>query len=186
MDTLADLRNIDPSFDRDTYNYSDRLRDLTRGTACLWSTGTTFRNACDLNVLYISGLLPTSPYHIGPILGESTPIRLQLEIMNRNGLITTSSEPVSEGYNVFSDEYHVVTTSSVWFFVKTKNIDTLINGITATRRAISTKRDNTLFSEEFGPSYVGEDNYTACFFIEDSTGDNELYEILATISRTFV
>lgn len=183
MDALSDPRNINRQFEHETYEYANRLQDLTKGAACLWQSGVTFRNVASISVLYISGLIPTSPYHIGPILCESGIVMRQLQIMNRNGILTTASEPVQDDYNEFTGESFSVGSSSISFWILKRNEDILRNALRKYDREFSIETMDIKFSDEFGPSYQPTDNFVTSLFITDETGDNELFKILANISK---
>lgn len=79
MEALADGRVIHCDFEKECRDYGQRLRVLCEATPYVWAAGNTFRNACDIMVLYLSGILPSSPNHIGPLLGETTSLSKKLQ-----------------------------------------------------------------------------------------------------------
>jgi len=187
FETLADDRSVHASFEKETNAYAQRMKSLIKGTPQLWAAGHTFRNACDISVLYVTGLLPSSPYHIGPILSESTGIATQLAACTRNGLLTTSSEPAQKDVDIYGEEFEV-ENASVQFWVQNSNKDYLMKrlGEHGTRFTFKQLPQEVKFSEEFGPSYFGEDSQTTSMFLTDTKkGSNEIYKILVDISREF-
>ena len=105
--------------------------------------------------------------------------------MNRNGMLTTASEPVQNDYNLFTGESYSVTSSSVLFWILKKNEDILRNDLLKYDRDFEIEVEDVSFSEEFGPSYEHNNEHVVCLLVTDNTGDNELFRILAEISREF-
>jgi hypothetical protein len=170
--------------------YAKRIKYLILGTGSLWNAGTTFRNACDISVLYVTGLLPNSPYHYGPITSESNALTYKLAQCTRNGLLTTSSEPVQSGdMNVITGEYVSVSNASIEFWIKKHNsiimLKTLRERKYSNRFNIEEIKD-AYFSELFGPSYdIENDHVTRYFIIDTLQGTNEIFDILKNISSQF-
>lgn len=177
MENLADGRNIHREHEQQLNEYGDRLRDLCRGTAVLWSSGYTFRNACDIMVLYLSGLLPSSPTHLGPSLGETSELQELLQQTCRNGILATSSEPAQHTRNIYSGELIEVKSASIEVWIKTKDKVAFLSYLQG-YEDIHVKELKFMFSEEFGPSYEGEDMYTTALYIVDDRGDR-LFKLLA-------
>ena len=189
FETLSYEPHIHRNFLQESNEYAERLRDLTRGTGVLWSSGTTFRNACDISVLYVTGLIPNSPYHTGPILSESNDISTDLAQCTRNGILTISSEPVQTGYEEYTNLYYKIDNASVEFWIRNENIPHLTTSLNeyGDRFRIDIKsREKIKFTDEFGPSYYGENDHTTSMFIHDTQpGTNEMFKILARISSQF-
>ena len=59
----------------------------------LWSIGTTFNDLQALNLMYLQGLIPISPYYLGSLDSESSIIISQLYELNKLDIITCSSQP---------------------------------------------------------------------------------------------
>lgn len=182
--SLGQKTNIETICD----NYSRRINDLIKGTAQLWNSGNTFRHACDISVLYASGLLPTSPYHVGPILPESTRISQSIIRCTRNGLLTVSSEPVHKDINIITGEPYEVKTSSLEFWIKNHNISKLTTVLDTSypNRFNMRKLEGTTFGQVFGASYEVENQHVSRHFIKDTVdGTNDMFDILADISKNF-
>jgi len=181
MNAFETLSNID------VVKYEYDLRDLCRGTRALWKSVSTFRQLCDLNVLYISGLLVTSPYHMGPILSESDPIIRQLAQCNRNLIFTVSSEPCQKGRDIINNEEFEVKNASIELWIRNHNVELLLSSLNRyeNRFEIEKLEDCTL-SDEVGENFSNHDDVTSRFFITDKKeGTNEMYDILSQISSQF-
>lgn len=182
MEALSDERVIHRDFEKECREYGRRLRILCEATPCVWAAGSTFRNACDIMVLYLSGILPSSPNHAGPLLGETNALTKKLQQCARNGLLPLSSEPKQVVYNEFTEEEVEVETNSVQFFVKKrheKEVRRLLQKLSATVDIVE-----TTFSYEFGPSYFGEDVHTVCLYVLCSRDD--FFDELVKVSRLCV
>lgn len=166
--SLSGKSSFHPTFDHEGYHYADRVANLIKGTVELWAAGSTFRNACDISVLYVTGLLPTSPYHAGPIWAESTGIAPQLTRCTRNGLLTISSEPYGSDINVITGRQFTVENASIQFYVKNHNNQTLLYGLEEYGDRFDIQNPKTKFSDEFGPSYSIEDDDVTGYFITDT------------------
>lgn len=59
----------------------------------MWSTATTFSELIDVNIKFLKGEINESPWHCGPLNGESFSILDKLIEINEKGLLTTSSQP---------------------------------------------------------------------------------------------
>jgi len=170
---------------KEAKNFAKRVKNLILGTDSLWKGGVTFRNACDISVLYVTGLIPTSPYHFGPITSESSPLTYKLARCTRNGLLTVSSEPVQSGdINIITGEIVIVVNASVEFWIKKHNVKLLLDSLT--NKFDIAHIETCKFSDEFGASYAVEDDYTTRYFITDTKkGTNEIYDLLGDISTKF-
>lgn len=179
MEALADERAIHRDFEKECRDYGQRLNALCAATPYIWAAGSTFRNACDIMVLYLSGILPSSPNHAGPLLGETTALTKQLQQCARNGLIPVSSEPKQVVYNEFTEEEVEVDTNSVQFFVKKrceKEVRRALQKLSATIDVVE-----TTFSYEFDPSYSPEDQHTVCLYVLCARDD--FFDELVKVSR---
>lgn len=167
--------------------YAQRSKDLIKGTAILWLSGTTFRNACDIMTLYVTGLLPTSPSHAGPILSESRGIGPAIAQCNRNGLLTVASEPAQTDYNIRTGQPYTVENASIEIYVRNHNLPLLLGGLEAYgEQRFDIQYPTSPLSHDLGPSYKSEDQYCTSLFITDNQSDtNEMYNLLAAISGSF-
>lgn len=64
-----------------------------------WSHGKTFQDLQAMQIAFVQGILPMSPYHFGPLDPESSLIQTNLYHMNRHGLLTVDSQP----FEIFPD-----------------------------------------------------------------------------------
>lgn len=181
MEALSDERAIHTVFEKDCKDYGKRLSVLCRATAYIWASGSTFRTACDVMVLYLSGILPSSPNHTGPLLGETTPVTKSLQQCCRNGLLPISSEPKQVVYNEFSEEEIRVDTNIVQFFIKKRHEKEVRRLLTKFDKRISIDVVETTFAYEFGPSYFAENDYVVCLYVVSS--EDFLFEELVKISQ---
>lgn len=113
-------------------------------------------------VLYLSGILPSSPNHAGPLLGETTVLTKKLQQCARNGLLPVSSEPKQVVYNEFTEEEVEVDTNSVQFFIKKRCEKEVRRALTKLGATVDVVE--TTFSYEFGPSYFAEDPHIVCLY----------------------
>jgi hypothetical protein len=185
-----------PIGERKTFTdfYGDNLKKIATASDIIWKCGNTFRHACDISVLYVQGILVSSPYHFGPILCESGPIAEHLTNCTRNGLLTTSSEPAQKTTpSEFNDWEDEIKTAAVGFWVQHHNVPTLMKTldkykITNIRRT-DVDGDKVLykFSDEFGSNYHVSD--AECYFVVfegiDIRESNGLFDILVEASRSF-
>jgi len=169
-----------------TNNYAQDVDALIKGTAQIWRSGLTFRQACDISVLYLQGILPTAPYHLGPLSSETNNVSTLCQRCTRLGLLTVSSEPVQQGISIVGERYKV-SNASVLFWIKKHNVPTLLRYLDENRFSIKlfSSEDNK-FSSEFGESYRIEDNHTESYFVTDLKPDtNELFEIIWLAAKEF-
>jgi hypothetical protein len=176
---------------KNSKKYGNDLKALSNGTGVLWRSVSTFRQACDLNVLYITGILPNSPYHMGPILSETNIVSRQIAQCNRNLMFTTSSEPCQKDRNIIDNEEYEVENASIEFWIRKHNVELLLNELKGTgseedRFEIEDLSEHSKFSHELGPHFANHDAVMVRFFITDNRKrTNELYEILVEISAKF-
>lgn len=170
-----------------TKKYGEDIKALVDGTEVLWRSVSTFRHACDLNVLYIIGILPTSPYHCGPILSESNPIIKQLAQCNRNMMFTVSSEPCQKGHNILDGQEYEVKNASVELWIRNHNVEILTSTLGSQGDRFQIDRiDHCKFSNNAGKALQSHDDFTSGFFITDNNIEtNEMYSILVDISAKF-
>lgn len=186
LESIVTHRHEDDKFLFETYGYSRRAKDLIKGTAILWISGTTFRNACDLMVLYVTGLLPTSPSHAGPILSETSNISNYIAQCNRNGMLTVTSEPAQVGYQAHTMKKYTVENASIEIFIREHNYDLLMNSLAEYGERFEVQYPEDKLSDELGKSYiVADEDVRRLFIIDTMVGTNEMYEMLANISREF-
>lgn len=177
----------DDEFLLGTYGYARKAKDLIKGTAILWTSGQTFRNLCDIMVLYVTGLLPTSPSHRGPILHESNGISNLLAQCCRNGLLTVSSEPSQSDVEYHTGKSFTIENASVEFFVQEHNFPILMAALEEYGNRFRIQNlDETKLSDDFGPMYSVAAKYVRHLGIVDNKPNtNEIYSILMNISKEF-
>jgi hypothetical protein len=63
----------------------------------LFSQIQNFAELCKVNILFLRGEIPMTPYHLGPIDEETVPLVEKLVEINRLGFLTISGQPPSKG-----------------------------------------------------------------------------------------
>lgn len=179
------MNSIDCLSTFNTAKYRSDLNDLCRGSDVLWKSVATFRQACDLNVLYISGIIISSPYHCGPILTESDPISKQLAQCNRNMLFTISSEPCQKGCDIINGKEFEVLNASISFWIRDHNVNILLAGLDKERFEIR-KELGSKISDMLGYNFSNHNDVASLFSVFDKKkGTNEMYQLLVKISSKF-
>lgn len=160
----------------DCNNYGEALYLISKATPYIWGSCTTFRDICDTMVLYLNGVLISSPSHGGPILDETGPITEQVKMMCRNGMLTINSEPANEQNG-----------GSVQFYIMQKNDQILMSGLKNHRHLqLQQHIKEEPFNAEFGPfvAKVTEAKETILCAVYSPQG-NDVFDILVDISRSF-
>jgi hypothetical protein len=87
-----------------------------------WESADTFEKIQKLNILFLKGVIKSTPYHAGPIDYETESMLKRLIKINKLGLLTFDSQP-----NVICDRYR--QKSDIWFIADIKQIEYLYNFI---------------------------------------------------------
>lgn len=193
LENIVVHRHEDDQFLFETYGYARRAKDLIKGTAILWISGNTFRNACDIMTLYVTGLLPTSPSHAGPILSESSGIGKYLAQCNRNGILTLSSEPAQVDYGIHDLDEFVIENANIEIMLRKHNLQLLLSTLKeydsemgSVEPRFQIKELEGKLSQDLGVSYsIADDGVHHLGIIDRKKGSNELYQILANVSKEF-
>ena len=136
--------------------------------------------------LYVTGLLPTSPSHSGPILAETGGISRYIAQCNRNGILTVTSEPAQVDREIHGLREYTVDKASVEIFIREHNEELLMTSLAEYGDRFEVQYPPDPLSHELGESYSIADKYTRHLFIIDNmVGSNDMYQILANISRDF-
>lgn len=176
--------DVNPNLHKVTDFMGQSAKILYKATPLLWARGKTFRHACSLSVLFLEGIIPLTPYHLGSMEGESGPLIDKFISMTRNGLLTLSSEPAQSGTNIHTGETFEVTEATVEFFIEKRNIQHIQHLIDHDNVAV--EYIDGSFSGTMGPSYTGVDPHVIhMFMIGDSSLGNELFDLLNEASYNF-
>lgn len=74
-----------------------KARTLVESASFQWSSGKSFADLQALNLMFLQGLIPATPYHLGPLDPETNLVLSAVNLMNRLDMITVNSQP----YEVF-------------------------------------------------------------------------------------
>lgn len=182
----VDPGDVHPGLSKYSEFAAQASRKVYEAAPLLWASGTTFRQACDLSVLFVMGIIPISPYHLGPMDAESGPFTDKFAQMTRNGLLTTISEPVGSDTEILNGTTYHISRASVGFWIRLHNEKHIENMLDKLGDGVKVEIMEVKFGQEFGKSYRSEDDLTINYFIEgDEELGNGLFDALLEASYNF-